>query len=147
MTEQTVAEEIAAENPRTEPIPTDGPDLYQFIVKLPSSERWLVAAWLKAQEDGHDYTDLVDGIIEEICHAENVQAARDELRKTVDDATVAIRTALQLHHSLAGAMYDVEFAEGITASLALGHLKDTERSLATYRAINPDSALTDPNPF
>lgn len=146
MTEQTVVQEATGADQYPRPIPTDGPELYEYIGKLPHFQRWQVAAWLKAQ-DGHDYTDLVDGIIEEICHAENIQAARDDLRKATADATGAIRTALQLHRDLAGSLYDVEFAEGSTASLALSHLKDTERSLATYRAINPDGALTDPSPF
>jgi hypothetical protein len=144
MTYQTPAEETAAARPRFVLIPTDDAGLHEYIVALPSSDRFLVAAWLKAQ-DGRDYTDRVDRIIEEIDHGEKIQDARTSLREATIEAASAIRRAQSLHRELAGdELYDVEFAESGTAHLGLTYLSDAARSIDTYTAINPDGALTAP---
>jgi len=139
MTEPSTAEQLAVASGQ---IPTDEAGLYQFIANLGRYHRWLVPGWLKAQEN-RDYTTLVDRITERISQEEVIQETRAALRQAAVETTAGLARLIGYHRELAGAaLYDVEFSESPTASLALRYLEDAQRALDTFRAINPDGVLT-----
>lgn len=135
-TSETAAPERQdTENPATvKSIPTDDAGLEQFIVDTRPEDRWLIAAWLKQQEGG-DWEQRVDHIIEAIVHSNLIDHGRKELRATLADAARAVAAVRGIYHSLAVELYDVEYAEG--GFLFKHYLEQADLAIRTAAEVNP----------
>jgi hypothetical protein len=135
MNQMPPADEAAAETPHPDPIPTEETALTEFVRKTPGHNRWLIASWLKQQQDGRDFTALVDRLIEQIHNEEAIDAGRHDLNLVLTDALDALRAAAHIHTALTDHLFDVEHAEG--DGLFGHHLEAAVISLRTAIAVNP----------
>lgn len=65
----------------------------------------------------------------------DIAAARTELREALAAAELAVREASRIHSRLAGALYDVEYAEG--GDLLPHYIAEAHRAIRTAGQLNP----------
>lgn len=134
MTDEPDATEIAGDQPGADPIPTDEVGLYGYLSKLRHFDRWDVAARLTRQE-GRDCTDLVLRVIDEITNSEAITQSRAALKEALDAAIKSVQHVCDIREELAGALFDVEHAEG--TDLFPHYLAKADLALRTAAAVNP----------
>ncbi len=150
MTHQlTASQEAAQETVPPGRVPTDHDDragLYEFLAGMPRHLRWIAHAWLHRQNGGQltDWETLVDGILPEVEHDEEIADARTDLNRYLGMTASSLAASIRTADRLAGQVYDVEHAESADSTLMRHYLAEAERALRVAERFNPTRATDRP---